>query len=151
MSARVVGAVVAALLVLSSCGGGSDSPAKSSGSKSPSPVDVTVNLHDAPPIDALYNKNNRVCSSQSFMDAIAGQDSKVTVTLKDASGTIVGTQDLPKEGGTFDKTSGCDWAVTFEQVAPSDFYQAEVTSNHDLNESGQAQTEGTTAEISIDF
>lgn len=47
----------------------------------------------------------------------------VAVTLKDAAGTIVGQQKLPRFGGSW-SGGRCDWSITFDDVPAGAYFSA---------------------------
>lgn len=139
-------AATAALVIgLAGCGGdeGDDPEAGESSSstpEAPETVTVSVGLHDHGTQEALFNADDRTCTSRNLAEAfdiaIENPDvkadelrelmPKTTVTLKDAAGTTIGLLELPEDGGTFKKSTGCDWTVAFEDIEPSDFYEVVV-------------------------
>lgn len=105
-------AAAAVGLAISGCGGEDDAPDAepadgSSSSAPPETMNVTVELYDEPPLEVLYNGDGGQCTS-NFLGLNASTPS---VTLYDADGSIVGTQDLEDEGGTFDREYGCQWTL----------------------------------------
>ncbi|GAA1138170.1 hypothetical protein [Nocardioides aquiterrae] len=134
--------LAAAVFAASSCSG-SDSAGDAS-SDEPKDVTVTVELHDAPPLDALFNLDNVRCTR-----TVLGQTVDLQVTLRDADGTIVGTSKPPENGGSFSKREGCSWPVSFS-VPESEFYEATVTTDSG-DRKGTGQLDGTSAEIRVDL
>lgn len=125
---------VAMLGLATACGSSDDSavdPAAETSSTPPSTVTLTVTLTDAPPLDVLQNGSRGKCTSVDLAAALmgGGDQTPVEVTVRDADDTIVGTTQLPKRGGTFDRDAGCvEWPVTFDDLEPSDFYQVTLSS-----------------------
>lgn len=139
---RTLALTFAALLLTAGCGGSGDDDTsdQAKAPAEPETTSVVVELRDTVPLEVLSNSDDEVCTSYGFDEIIgAAMDNPdldadeltdvlpgVTVNLKDAAGTLLATQKLPEDGGTFD--SGCTWPVTFDNVAVSTLYQVEVVS-----------------------
>lgn len=140
---KLTGAVMAlTLMLLASCGGDDDQAdaddTTTTAAAEAETVDVTVLLTDAPPLEVLFNHDDVTCTTVDItaaMDLVgANPDAStdelfemlppVEITLRDAGGSIVGTESIKGAGGTFG--SGCEWPVEFDQVPVSDFYEVTV-------------------------
>lgn len=106
---------VAVAVLVAGCGGG-DASADPDPSQSPTPdtVHVAVTLIDQAPQDVLLNYDNNECTT-----VFLGQKIPVTVTVRDADGSIVATTDVPDTGGEFTNPArglrgNCRWTIRFE-------------------------------------
>jgi hypothetical protein len=145
MDLKPLALAAATVLALAGCGndGGDEPEAESSSSEAteaPAAATVSVALHDHGTLDALFNADGGTCTSLNLGEAFSlGLDNpdmsaeelrglmpKTTVTLKNADGSTIGHQELPQDGGTFKKGTGCDWILDFPDIEPSDFYEVVV-------------------------
>lgn len=130
-----LGGAMVALLMVGACAG-DDGPAGSGPSQDVPKSTVVVTLKDSVPLDVLQNHDDKLCRSKSVTAALSGNDTPVQVTLRDAAGTVVATQDLPDVGGEF-ASGTCTWPVEFT-VEHSDFYEVTVTAlGKDTSATGQ--------------
>jgi hypothetical protein len=116
---------------------------------------------DTLPLDVLFNGDAGECTSvniaQLLDDAIGSSGGTPTpppveVTLRDADGSIVGTQTLPKRGGTFSKATGCDWTLEFPNVPARGFYEATVAvDGQEWKGTGQAEPATGQAAVQVQF
>jgi hypothetical protein len=149
-------------MLLAGCGGGGDS---SGSSGVTGPTTLTVDLRDTGSLDALFNADGAQCATVNFAEALqvstdnpgmAAKDlqallPKTTLTVKDASGTIIATEDLPRQGGSFTKGQGCTWPVKVTVKEPTDVYQIQIAHGDAFQKSMNANAKGGDQTVTFTF
>ena len=102
---------------------------------------VLVALADSIPMEVFGNNDDQVCLVR---------DSGVEVTLRDADGTIIGTEPISGVGGSWQDGAGCLWEVSFTSVPASDFYEATLKAG-DFERTGTVKAESAALKIVIEF
>lgn len=142
-------ALAGAAVTLAGCGGsdgGDGGEEEASATSTPSSVIVTVVLNDIGGQDLLLNSDDVSCTTLLF-----GQGPTVKVTLRDAEGAIIGSQELPPIGGTWDGED-CAWPVEFVNVPASNFYEATVSADtFEQTTSGPGGEGGAGVQLQIDL
>lgn len=83
-------------------------------------------------LSQAMNKNGRVCTSANLAGTIS-HDGEVppgpAVVVKDATGTVVATEDAPQVGGSYSQDV-CTVPVSLGEIPASDFYEITVTGGY---------------------
>lgn len=114
--------VLFAVMALAACG--ADTP-QVEATPTPESVTLTIILEDQVPLNGSQNVDNVVCQSTPAYVRPGSQVYKPEVVVKDASGTVLYSEDLTDSVGESGKSS-CTFTVTAD-VAESDAYTVTLT------------------------
>lgn len=86
----------------------------------PAPIGITVSLTDSVPMNGFQNEDDKICSPTPAFVRPGTQTYDPQVTVQDASGKIVATQNVVEFGTMGD--DGCTIQVRILSVPFDDFY-----------------------------